>query len=167
MATVLCIGGETPSTRHALLRNAGFEVLTATSECTSLAVGRLPTVDAVILDSRAQVASLSELATELKCSRPTLPVVLVTDWGTDDAPQPTFAFDRVLCRLDGPAVLLQSLRQLIAGVVAISKVNREWATETRSLSRQLREGMAEMRKTMRRTRELSQEAQQRKFEPRK
>jgi DNA-binding NarL/FixJ family response regulator len=167
MATVLCIGGETLSTRHALLKNAGFDVLTATSECVSLALGGLPTVDAVIMDSRAAVASLPEIATELKCSRPTLPVVLVTDWGGDDAPRPTVAFDRVLCRLDGPAVLLQVLRELITGAVATSRVNREWTRETRSRSRQLREGMAEMRQTMRRTRVLSEEAQQRKLNRRK
>ena len=42
-------------------------------------MGRLPTVDAVILDSHAQIDSLPELATELKRRRPALPVVLVTD----------------------------------------------------------------------------------------
>lgn len=96
MATVLCIGGEALHTRHPLLKSAGFDVLTATNECASLAIGRLPAIHAVILDTHSAISDLSGLATELKCMRPSLPVVLVSDLGAADAPQPGIVFDRVL-----------------------------------------------------------------------
>jgi hypothetical protein len=89
-------------------------------------------------------------------------VVLVTDLGIVDAPQPTSAFDHILSRLDGPVVLLRTIDELLADVVAISKVTKESVEETVNRSRQLCEGMAEMRQSMRRTRELSQEARRRR-----
>ena len=145
MATVLCIGGETLHTRHPLLRSAGFDVLTATNECASLAVGRLTTVDAVILDTCFPISDLPGLATELKCMRPSLPVVLISDLGEDDAPQPGILFDRVLSRLDGPVALLTTLRELTSNVVSISDAAKCSARETRRESRRLRESMADMR----------------------
>ena len=154
MATVLCIGGETLHTRHPLLKSAGFDVLIATNECASLAVGRLPTVDAVILDTRSPIADLPGLATELKCMRPSVPLVLVSDLGPDDAPQPGILFDRVLSRLDGPVALLTTLQELTSNVVSISDAARCSARETRSESRRLRDEMAKMRHKMERLREM-------------
>lgn len=138
MATVLCVGGETLHTRHPLLKSAGFDVLTTTTECASLAIGRLPTVDAVILDSCSAIPDLPGFATELKCMRPSLPVILVNDVGSEDGLQPAIAFDRVLSRLDGPAALLATLRELTSNVVSISVASRRFARETRSESRRLR-----------------------------
>ena len=155
MATVLCIGGETLHTRHPVLKNAGFDVLTATTECASLAMGRLPTVDAVILDTHSPISDLPRLAAELKSIRPSLPVVLVSDLGVDDAPQPETAFDRVISRLDGPAALLETLQELIPSIVSISQATRQAARENRSESKRLRIRMAEMRNGMRRFRELT------------
>ena len=154
MATVLCIGGETLHTRHPVLKSAGFDVLMATTECASLAIGRLPTVDAVVLDTRSAISDLPGLATELKCMRPSLPVVLVSDLGTEDGLLPGIAFDRVLSRLDGPAALLATLRELTSNVVSISVASTRSARETRSESRRLRAKMAEMRQEMRRLREI-------------
>lgn len=72
MATVICVGGEALHTRHPLLKSAGFDVLTATNESASLAIGRLPGVDAVVLDTNCVISDLPKLATELKCMRPHL-----------------------------------------------------------------------------------------------
>jgi response regulator RpfG family c-di-GMP phosphodiesterase len=145
MATVLCVGGETLHTRHPLLKHAGFDVLTANSERASLAVGRLAKVDAVVLDSHANISSLPELATELKAARPNLPIVLVTDAGVGDLPEPAIGFDRVLSRLDGPKVLISSLRELTGCVISTSDWTRRSAREVRDNSQKLRQKMAEMR----------------------
>jgi hypothetical protein len=152
MSTVLCIGGEALHTRHPLLKSAGFDVLTATNECASLAIGRLPTVDAVILDTHSAISDLPGLATELKCMRPSLPVVLVSDLGADDAPQPGIVFDRVLSRLDGHAALLAAIHEVTSNVVSISSAARYSARRTRGESQRLRDGMAEMK--MERLREI-------------
>lgn len=134
MATILCINGGGQHTRLSLLKNAGYDVLTATTECASLAVGRLPSVDAVILDSRSPISNLPALATELKCERPALPIVLVTDAGVHDAPEPLMAFDHIISRLDGPVVLLATLREVIVGVISIA-VAKQWAEQTVKLPR--------------------------------
>jgi DNA-binding NtrC family response regulator len=149
MSTVLCVGGESLHTRQPLLQSAGFEVVTATNEQATLAAGRLGKVDAVILDSHAAISNLARLAHELKCERPSLPVVLVTDTGAQDESQPLSAFDRVLSRLDGPAALLAILRELTSGVICITDATRGSARETRSRSRELRRQMSEMRSRIR------------------
>jgi DNA-binding NtrC family response regulator len=157
MATVLCVGGENLQSRQLLLESAGFNAAIATNEEAALAFCRSTTVGAVILDSRSPVRPI-HLAGVLKRECPSIPVVLVTDSGTVDAPGLTSAFDHILSRLDGPVVLLRTINELLADVAAISKVTEESVEETISRSRQLREGMTEMRQSMRRTRELSQEA---------
>lgn len=154
MATVLCVGGEALHTRHPLLKGAGFDVLTATNECASLAIGRLTGVDAVILDTRSAISDLPRLATELKCMRPSLPVVLVNDLGPEDGLQSGILFDRVLSRLDGPAALLAALHELTSNVVSISSAARYSARQTRGDSQRLRDGMAEMKHSMQRLREI-------------
>lgn len=149
MSTVLCVGGESLHNRQPLLKNAGFDVVSATNEETSLAAGRLGKVDAVILDSHSAIPDLSRLATELKSERPSLPVVLVSDAGGEDAPQLVSAFDRVISRLDGPAALLAILRELTSGVICITDATRVSARETRSRTRELRRQMSEMRSRIR------------------
>ncbi len=86
--------------------------------------------------------------------RPSLPVVLVSDLGTEDGLLPGIAFDRVLSRLDGPAALLATLRELTSNVVSISVASTRSARETRSQARRLRAKLAEMRQEMRRMREM-------------
>jgi DNA-binding response OmpR family regulator len=153
MPTVLCVSGGSLYTRLPLLKSAGYDVLTATNECASLAVGRLPSVDAVILDSRSSIPNLLALATELKCERPSLPILLVTDAGVEDAPEPSSAFDRIISRLDGPAILLAALRELMVGVTSISVPTKRSAGETRNQAKKPRERMAETRFNLRRLRE--------------
>ena len=121
MATVLCMGGENLYTRHPLLKTAGFEVVTATSRSASLAAGRLPQVNAVILDTHSPIDNVTALATELKCIRPSLPILLVSDSGVEDGLQPGIPFDCVLSRLDGPSALLETLHELTCGIVTIDK----------------------------------------------
>lgn len=118
MDTVLCVSSKSLPTRISLLKSSGYEVLIATNECASLAVGRLSSVDAVILDSCSSI-NLLAIARELKRERPSLPILLVTDAGVEDVPEPSSAFDRIISRLDGPAVLLGTLRELMVGVVSI------------------------------------------------
>jgi DNA-binding NtrC family response regulator len=149
MATVLCVGGETLHTRLPLLKSAGFEVLTATTERASLAAGRLPQVDAVILDTHSPIDNVTALAAELKCMRPSLPILLVSDSGVEDMLEPEVAFDRVLSRLDGPSALLDTLHDLTSGIISVSQSTRIKAQESRSESKRLRAGMAEMRNKMR------------------
>lgn len=153
MSTVLCVGGESLHTRQPLLKSAGFDVVSATNEEASLAAGRLGNVDAVILDSHSAIPDLSRLATELKRERPSLPVVLVSDAGGEDAPQLSGTFDRVISRLDGPAALLATLREVTSGVISISDATRASARETRSRSQELSQEMSEMRSRMRLIRE--------------
>jgi hypothetical protein len=63
----------------------------------------------VVLDSRSSICDLLTVAADLKRVHPSLPVVLVTDAGVDDVPQPAAAvFDRVLSRLDGPKAFAQN-----------------------------------------------------------
>jgi hypothetical protein len=80
---------------------------------------------------------------------PKFPVLLVTDWDVDHAHVPG-GIDRVMPRLAGPAVLLQTLRELTAGVIAISVT----MTELRRRLKYLRASMAELKKTVNRARNL-------------
>jgi DNA-binding NtrC family response regulator len=153
MSTVLCVGGESLHTRQPLLKSAGFEVVTATNEGTSLAAGRRTKLDAVILDSHSAISDLASLASALKCNRPSLIVVLVTDAGPEDAPQPLAAFDRVISRLDGPAALLAVLCELTSRVISTSGAAKISARETLLRSQELRRKMSALRQNMRRLRE--------------
>lgn len=111
-ATVLCVGGnENLHTRNLVLQSAGFDVTVATTKAAALAA---MSSTEVILDPSSSDHP-EDLATELKHVRPTVPVLLVANHMTDD-----FAgreVDRTICRLDGPIVLLQTLRELTLGVV--------------------------------------------------
>ena len=153
MSTVLCVGGESLHTRQRLLKNAGFQVITATTEYDSLAAGRKTNICAVILDSQSPVPNLPRLAGELKCERPLLPVLLVTDAGMEDAPEALAPFDRVISRLEGPKALLRTLGELTSGVISLSDPTKTSARETRSRSKELREKMLLMRHDMRRLRD--------------
>lgn len=153
MATVLCACSETLHTRHPVLKSAGFDVLTATTEDELLTTGRLAEVDAVVLDSRSSICDLPTVATNLKRVHPLLPVVLVTDAGVDDVPQPAAVFDRVLCRLEGPKALLRTLHELTAGVVSISEVTTCSAGETYARVQETREQVAKLKRQMSRLRQ--------------
>ncbi|HKS76604.1 MAG TPA: hypothetical protein VJQ82_25545 [Terriglobales bacterium] len=94
-----------------MLQSAGFDVTVATTKAAALAA---MSSTEVILDPSSSDHP-EDLATELKHVRPTVPVLLVANHMTDD-----FAgreVDRTICRLDGPIVLLQTLRELTLGVV--------------------------------------------------
>lgn len=145
MATVLCSGGESVHTRQLLLESAGFEVVTANSSQALLTASRLPDVGAVILDSRANIPDLAAVARNLKSADPALPVILVTDSGIEDVPEPGLVFDRVVSRLDGPAALLATLREITAGADRISNATTCSARANLSRTRQLRRGMMELR----------------------
>ena len=154
MATVLCACSESLHTRHPVLKSAGFDVLTATTEDELLTAGRLAEVDAVVLDSRSSICDLPTVATNLKRVHPSLPVVLVTDAGVDDVPQPAAAvFDRVLSRLDGPKALLRTLHELTAGVVSISEATTCSAGETYARVQEASERVAQLKRQMSRLRQ--------------
>lgn len=157
MATILCIGSELMSGRQLVLHSAGFKVVIATNEVASLAVYRATTVDAVILDSRVCTSEVSHFASTLKNIQPVVPIVLITDSGTDNLLQGRASYDRILSRLDGPVVLLETLRQLISRGVAVSDATKQTAAETRSSAHELRSRIKTLRDSLSKTRQLSKE----------
>jgi DNA-binding NarL/FixJ family response regulator len=141
MATILCAGGESLHTRGQVLNSAGFDVVTVRTEEELLAAGRLPDVAAVLLDSRSNISDLPAVATHLKRAHPRLRVVLVTDAGMEDVIEPVVGVDRIMSRLDGPAALLQTLRELTAGTTCSAATNyartRELFRRVEKLKRQV------------------------------
>ena len=128
-----------------MLQSAGFNVTVATTEAAAIAALSSTEVLAVILDS-----SLSDtpahLATELKHIRPAVPVLLMTDNAPDETVEAEF--DRIICRLDGPSLLLQTLHELTSGVVAVNWRNRQLARGKRAESIKVRGRLVKMRQEM-------------------
>jgi DNA-binding NtrC family response regulator len=153
MATVLCSGGESLYTRHLVLQSAGFDVVTASTRDALLTASGLADVEAVILDSRSNISDLPAVATDLKRLHPRLPVVLVNDAGSENVPQPAVVFDRVMSRLDGPAALLRTLRELTAGVVSISEATTCSAGMTYARTQQVRRSAGELKDRVSRLRQ--------------
>lgn len=116
METVLCVGGESVASRRAVLTSHGFKAVVATTERAALAMCQADTVKVAILDTRSPITALPGLAAELKLLRPEMQVLLVSDAGLQDAPEPRAQFDRVISRLDGPTVLLESVYELLLKV---------------------------------------------------
>jgi DNA-binding NtrC family response regulator len=148
MSTVLCACSESLHTRRPVLTSAGFDVLIASTKDELLTAGRSPQVNAVVLDSRSPICDLPAVAADLKKVHPSLPVLLVTDAGVDDVPQPAAVFDRVLSRLEGPSALLRSLHELTAGVVSISEATTYSAAETYARVREMRHHVAQLKLKM-------------------
>jgi len=143
MAAVLCVGGtESLHSRNLVLQSAGFDVTVATSEAAAIAAVSSTAQQAVILDS-SSTDRPAHLATELKRLCPAVPVLLVADNAPDETIEPEY--DRIVCRLDGPVVLLQTLQELISGVTEINRIRRRSARETRAQSRKMCERLREMR----------------------
>src|SRR5437667_9499046 len=136
------------SGRQLVLHSAGFKVVIATNEVASLAVYRATTVDAVILDSRVCTSEVSQFASTLKDIQPTIPIVLITDSGTDNVQQVAASYDRILSSLDGPVVMLETLRQLISRGVVLSDATKHMAAETRTGARELRSRMKTLRDSL-------------------
>lgn len=150
-ATILCMGGQT--TRPLVLQHAGYHIAIATNERAGLAFCRSTTVQAVILDSTMTVQKdLSQVATEIKRLCPRMAVLLVNDSGT--AELPASAFDRVMARFEGPAVLLRSLEQFMKAAAEVSDITTRSACETIRSSTELRERTRDLRQKIQRTREL-------------
>jgi DNA-binding NtrC family response regulator len=137
MATVLCVGGENLYSRLLLLRSSGFRDSVATTERAALALCRSSTLHAVILDTHS-IVDPARLSRQIKNINPNLPVVLVRD--SDEVYRPIFPrpFDRIISRLEGPEVLLQTINALLATTTA----TRASASQARNRARKLRAGMA-------------------------
>jgi DNA-binding NtrC family response regulator len=146
MSTVLCACSESLHTRRPVLKSAGFDVVIATTKDELLTAGRSPEVNAVVLDSRSSICDLPAVAADLKRVHPSLPVLLVTDAGVADVPQPAAVFDRVLSRLEGPSALLKSLHELTTGIVSISQATSYSAGETSARVREMRQHVAQLKR---------------------
>lgn len=163
MPTVLSIHRGTSHTRDLVLSKNGYEVLAAEDLYRAAELFRSGTIDAVVLDAGLSLSTVAPFASVLKMARPNVPLLLVADNADEaenDPGQPYF--DQVISRPDGPLVLLERLRDLIAGTQRRTASGLQAAGTTVNNTQELRQRMQELRQKLQRTRELSQRMRDRK-----
>jgi CheY-like chemotaxis protein len=111
---ILSVGDEPLilSIRQKILKDAGYEVLSASNGEQALGFFAAVLVDLVILDYKMSGISDVGVARKIKASRRLVPVVLVTGVPIEDEAVP--CVDCVVRRGDGPSLLLEKIRQLLA-----------------------------------------------------
>ncbi len=98
-------------TRQRLLENAGYEVLSAADGEQALHFFAGHDVDLVLLDYLMPGMDGGAVAHEIKQQKPQVPVIIVSASAVDD--QTLTCVDYFLRKAEGPALLLEKVRQLL------------------------------------------------------
>jgi CheY-like chemotaxis protein len=117
MATILCIDDDPVmlELEQALLNHTGGTVLTATDGVNGIALARANKIDVVVLDFNMPGLDGNQIAQILRKEHPTLPVV-VWSGDLDAIPECLKWFaDALLQKTDGPAALLSTVGEIVAG----------------------------------------------------
>jgi DNA-binding NtrC family response regulator len=111
---ILCVDDEeNPLTlRKLVLQRHGFQVVTANSAGTAMAMLDSSHVDLVLSDQLMPGGTGTELAQKIKQTRPDLPVVLLS--GVNEIPQDAHFADLFISKVEGP----QAICERILGVLA-------------------------------------------------
>lgn len=119
MATILCIDDdpEILELQNAVLGGSGYTVLTAPDGLTGIALSRVHSIDAIVLDFNVAGIDGNALAQVLMKEQPNLPVVI---WSSciDETPECLKWYsDAVLDKTDGPDALMSAIQALVnAGI---------------------------------------------------
>lgn len=109
---ILCIDDDDLAlrVRKLLLSSAGYDVLTATSGEAGLEAFKQNSVDLVIADHFLSAKTGTEIAREMKESKPQVPILIVS--GADEAPSGLEFADGFLSKGEAPDVLLDAIARL-------------------------------------------------------
>ena len=113
MLTVLCIDDDRQILilREAVLRDEGFQVVTAHDGRTGIALANEQKVDIVLLDYFMPDMSGEEVAQALKQKNPALPIILCSDY---EVPESTFKLvDAFVAKGDVPEFLVMTVKSVI------------------------------------------------------
>ena len=103
-------------TRQRLLENAGYEVVSAADGEQALHFFAADSIDLVLLDYLMPHMNGGVVAREMKRSRPTVPVIVVSASPVDE--QGLACVDCFIRKGEGPALLLEKIRELLAPYAA-------------------------------------------------
>jgi CheY-like chemotaxis protein len=110
---ILCVDDEKPAlfVRSAVLKSAGYEVLTASSAGEALQVFSENKVDLVITDHLLAGATGTALAKEIRDLRPQVPIVILS--GVVDEPEGMASANLFLSKNAGPTEMLAQVARLL------------------------------------------------------
>lgn len=110
---ILCVDDEDiPRTLRALvLGKRGYEVLSAASAAQALELLALHHVDLVLTDQIMPEMAGTELAKQLRATRPSLPVIIVS--GVNEIPEDAVYADRFVSKVEGPEVLFRCIAEVL------------------------------------------------------
>jgi PAS domain S-box-containing protein len=97
--------------RQLILEHAGYTVLSATGVDEALRLFLSNPVDLVVTDHLLGRQVGTEMAREMKRSKPSVPVIVLS--GTSSIPQPLMDVDAFLSKNEGPEQLLELVKQLL------------------------------------------------------
>ncbi|MEP6643295.1 MAG: response regulator [Acidobacteriaceae bacterium] len=120
-ATILCVDDEEPGlkVRRILLESAGYKVLTASSGREGIELFKTATVDAAILDYWMSGLNGVATARELKRMNPSVPIMILSAYGTILDEMLGVADVWVRKGEEDPEYLLEVLAKLIRGSSAV------------------------------------------------
>jgi DNA-binding NtrC family response regulator len=113
-AIILCVDDEQVPLmlRKLVLERAGYEVITAGSAMQAREIVASRPVTLVLSDHLMPGSTGTELAREIKASRPELPVILYS--GVNEVPGDAGCVDLFLSKVAGPAVLCDHISAVLA-----------------------------------------------------
>jgi DNA-binding response OmpR family regulator len=110
---ILCVDDEAGALliRKALLEGAGYAVLTALNASEGLKIFKSCKIDAVISDHLLPDVPGTEMARQMKLTKPGVPILLLS--GITDLPSGAEHADKFLTKTEGPENLLKELAELL------------------------------------------------------
>lgn len=112
--TLLCVDDEVVGLklRKLILERQGYQVLTASAGVEGLNVFHQNNVDAVVLDYFMPGMNGGAVASAMKRTRPTVPIILLSAY-LSLPPKDVAAVDAFIVKGDSPEVLLRKIAELI------------------------------------------------------
>jgi CheY-like chemotaxis protein len=113
-AVILCVDDEANSLflRKLVLQKAGYQVVTATSAKQALEILSTDRIDLVLTDQLMPSQSGTELARNIKATRPKLPVIVLS--GVNELPPDASFADLFMSKVEGPVVLCQKISEVLS-----------------------------------------------------
>jgi len=111
--TILCVDDEeTPRIVRALmLRNRGYQVITAASSEEALKVLEDGAIDLILTDQMMPAMSGTELTKVVKAKRPQLPIILIS--GMNELPSDADCADAFVPKIGGPELLFTTISAVL------------------------------------------------------
>ena len=112
-AVILCIDDEDiPLTlRQMVLVKQGYTVLPAVSAVEALDLLERQHVDLVLTDQMMPGTMGTELARQLRATRPSLPIIIVS--GVNEIPDDAVFADRFVSKVEGPEALFRNIAEVL------------------------------------------------------